>query len=57
MDDPYWKEFIKKNYRTQDRYKLPSVMAYDYKEYGILSDLIDMKKLDQNVKEIKQMGL
>jgi hypothetical protein len=32
-------------------------MAYDYKEHGILSDLIDMKKLDQNLKEMKQMGL
>ena len=45
MDDPYWIEFYKKNYRTQDQYKMPSVYAWDYKEYGLLGELVDMKKL------------
>jgi hypothetical protein len=32
-------------------------MAYDHKEYGILSDIVDIKKLEQNVKEAKSMGM
>lgn len=45
MDDPYWIEFYKKNYRTQDQYKLPSIYAWDYKENGILGEVVDIKKL------------
>lgn len=45
MDDPYWIEFYKENYRTQDQYKLPSVYAWDYKEDGLLGEIVDIKKL------------
>lgn len=57
MDDPYWQQFYEKNYRIQDQYKLPSVHAFEHKEYGIISEILDMKKIDQNLKEAKQMGL
>ena len=29
LDDPYWQEFLQKNYRTQDYYKHPSLFAWD----------------------------
>lgn len=57
MDDPYWQQFFEKNYRIEDQYKLPSIHAYDHKEYGIYSEIVDVKKLEQNMKEAKQMGL
>lgn len=49
MDDPYWVEYYRKNYRSQDFYKLPSVYAWDYKEHGIMGEIIDMKKLEEVV--------
>ena len=45
MDDPYWQEFYERNYRSQDKYKLPSEYAWDYKEHGFIGEIIDMKKL------------
>jgi len=33
------------------------VHAFEHKEYGIISEILDMKKIDQNLKEAKQMGL
>ena len=29
-DDPYWKEYIDRNFRAQDRYKIPSALAWDH---------------------------
>lgn len=43
-DDPYWVDFFEKNYRTQDRYKHPSAMEWDYKPNGIFDEIIDMKE-------------
>jgi hypothetical protein len=48
MDDPYWQDYFARNYRAQDRYKLPSAMAWDHKEHGILGEIIDFKKVEEN---------
>lgn len=45
VDDPYWQEYMRKNYRSQDRYKLPSAFAWDYKEHGLLGEIVDVKAL------------
>jgi hypothetical protein len=50
LDDPYWQDYFSRNYRAQDRYKLPSAMAWDHKEHGIIGEIIDMKKFEQNRK-------
>ena len=52
MDDPYWQDYYDRNYRAQDKYKLPSIYAWDYKEHGILGEVIDMKKLQRNLREM-----
>ena len=49
LDDPYWREFYERNYRSQDKYKLPSQYAWDYKEDGFLGELIDLKKCQRDV--------
>ena len=63
MEDKYWRDLIDKNYRIQDSYKIPSAMAWDYNEYGIFDEMIDMKsmhkmamKLDKMVWETLAMG-
>ena len=50
LDDPYWQDFFARNYRAQDRYKLPSAMAWDHREHGIIGELIDVKKMEENRK-------
>lgn len=55
MDDPYWQDFYERNYRSQDKYKLPSAYAWDYKEHGFIGELVDMKKLERQVKEFERM--
>lgn len=52
MDDPYWVQFMEKNYRAQDFYKIPSAMAWDYNPNGILDEVIDMKSLEKKVNQI-----
>jgi len=49
MDDPYWRDFYNKNYRSQDYHKQPSIYAWDYKENGFLDEIVDMKKLQRNI--------
>ena len=55
MDDPYWQEFMEKNYRSQDHYKLPSAMAWDYKEHGILDEIIDFKNLQSKMDKLNKL--
>lgn len=54
MDDPYWQDYFARNYRAQDHYKLPSAMAWDHKEYGILGEIIDFKKVEENRKALAE---
>jgi len=47
MEDPYWQEFFEKNYRTQDQWKIPGVMAWDHKKGGLLGEIMDIDQLEQ----------
>ena len=49
MNDPYWQEYYERNFRAQDKYKLPSEYAWDYKEDGFLGELIDIKKCQRDI--------
>ena len=50
-DDPYWQDFHKRNYRREDNWRLPSIMAWDHKPNGIAGEIIDLKRLDQMQRE------
>jgi len=52
MDDPYWQQFVERNYRVTDRYKFPSAMAWDHKEHGIVGEIFDMKKLEKRISQM-----
>lgn len=52
-DDPYWQDKFEKNWRRVDQYKLPSMFAWDHKKYGILGEVMDMKKIDQTLANFK----
>jgi len=47
VDDPYWQDFFARNYRHQDRYLLPSIMAWDYNENGIMDEIFDPKMVEE----------
>ena len=47
MDDPYWQDFMQKNYRHQDVYKIPSGMAWDHHPRGIIDEIVDSKQLER----------
>lgn len=55
MDDPYWQQFMERNYRVTDRYKHPSVMAWDHKEHGIMGEIFDMKKLEKRMRSLESL--
>ena len=54
IDDPYWQDFYAKNYRSQDRHKLPSSMAWDYKPNGVMDSIYDMNELARKKDEFKK---
>jgi len=55
MDDPYWQEFYEKNYRSEDVYKKPSGMAWDYKPHGIMDEVLDFKDLQSKQAALRSM--
>lgn len=55
MDDPYWTEYYQKNYRREDNWRLPSVLAWDHKPKGILGEIIDFDRMERVLKEAEEM--
>ena len=54
-DDPYWRDFFERNHRAQDHFKLPSAVAWNHKEDGILGELFDLKKLRKDAAAAEKM--
>ena len=50
-DDPYWVEFQRKNYRREDNWRLPSIHAWDHKPYGIMGEILDLKRFEKAAQE------
>lgn len=50
-DDPYWIEFKQRNYRREDNWKGPSIFAWDHKPYGILGEVLDLKRFERTLRE------
>jgi len=46
--DPYWQELLQKNYRRQHRWKTPSILAWDHKQYGLVGEVLDCQQLEEN---------
>ena len=53
-DDPYWQEYYERNHRAQDHFRLPSALAWDHKEDGILGEILDLKKLRKDAEYISK---
>jgi hypothetical protein len=47
LDDPYWQNFIMKNRRREDNWRNPSIDAWRYKDYGLMGEVFDMKKINE----------
>merc|ERR1719389_874117 len=52
MDDPYWHEFVSKNHKRQNQYKLPSKFAWDHKEYGMIGEMFNLNEVELRVKKL-----
>lgn len=51
LDDPYWHEWLHKNYRREENWRGPSVYAWDHKPYGILGEVLDMSRVEKTLRE------
>jgi hypothetical protein len=49
-DDPYWRRLFLKNLKREYQYKLPSQYVWDHRPHGIIGEVLDIKKLEQNNK-------
>jgi len=56
VDDPYWAQWMDKNYRREDNWRAPSAMAWDHKHNGILGEVLDFSRSEKTTKE-QQMKL
>lgn len=56
-NDPYWEELFKQANKRELQWKLPSHLAWDHKPHGILDEVLDMKKLEETCKVLKQQYL
>jgi hypothetical protein len=45
LDDPYWVDFIEKNSKRTQQWKVPSHLAWNHKPFGIAGEVLDMKKI------------
>ena len=50
LDDPYWVKFMNRNTSRTKMWKLPSHLAWNHRPRGIIDEVIDFKKLEENVK-------
>ena len=50
MDDPYWVEFARKNYKREDNWRMPSILAWKHKPLGLLGEVLGLERVEQNSK-------
>lgn len=48
LDDPYWQNFIEQNSKRTQQWRIPSHLAWNHKQYGIVSEVIDVKRIREN---------
>ena len=44
-DDPYLRQQYELNYKRTDNWRLPSVMAWDHKPYGLIGEALGLKHI------------
>ena len=52
-DDPYFRDLTQRNYRREDRFKAPSVYAWEHKPYGILGEIFNMDKIRRDYEKMQ----
>lgn len=51
-DDPYWQRMLDENSRRTQHWRVPSHLAWDHKLDGLAGEVIDMKKMRDNLAKI-----
>lgn len=49
-DDPYWSEMFLRNLKREYQWKLPSQYVWDHRPHGIIGEVLDIKKIEENNK-------
>ena len=52
-DDPFWREFMARNSRTEDKWRTPSLLAWNHKQYGVLGEVVDVPKMRREFERYK----
>ena len=47
MDDPYWQNQFKKNYKREDQHKLPQIYSWNHKKHDLMGEIFDMDDLER----------
>jgi len=42
---------MQKNYRREDNWRAPSIFVWDHKPYGILGEVLDLKRFEKTLRE------
>ena len=53
LDDPYWQAFIENNSRRTQQWRVPSHLAWNHKQFGIVGEVIDVKQVIEAQKRIR----
>jgi len=48
-DDPYWQRMLDENSRRTQHWRVPSHLAWDHKPDGLVGEVLDMKKMRDNL--------
>jgi len=48
MDDPYWSQFAAKNYKREDNWRIPSILAWDHKPRGIIGEVTGLDRMEKS---------
>lgn len=55
LDDPYWQDFIEKNSARTQQWRVPSSLAWNHKQNGIVGEVVDIKKIRENFQKMRQL--
>lgn len=45
MDDPYWQEFLGRNSARTQQWRIPSHLAWNHKQHGIVGEVVDFQRV------------
>jgi hypothetical protein len=57
LDDPYWNNMLKKNYKREDQYKTPQIWSWEHKPDGLMGEVYDMDAVREKQQRFAHLTL